>query len=47
MPVVVVFEEVLGNRSQALKREAAIKAMTRKDKSALIGSKPKPTKGAS
>jgi predicted GIY-YIG superfamily endonuclease len=38
LPVVVVFEEVQHNRILALKREAAIKARTRRQKLALIGS---------
>jgi predicted GIY-YIG superfamily endonuclease len=45
LPVVVVFEAVQGSRSLALKREAAIKAMTRREKLALIESnRPKRTK---
>jgi predicted GIY-YIG superfamily endonuclease len=36
LPVVVVYQEVRRSRSQALKREAAIKAMTRREKLALI-----------
>lgn len=35
-PIKLVFQETHPNRSAALKREAAIKAMTRRDKLALI-----------
>jgi predicted GIY-YIG superfamily endonuclease len=38
LPVVVVYEECQRSRSLALKREAAIKAMNRRQKLALIGS---------
>ena len=38
LPVVVVYEEGQRSRSLALKREAAIKAMTRRQKLALIDS---------
>ena len=38
LPVVVAYEEVQRSRSLALKREAAIKAMNRRQKLALIGS---------
>jgi predicted GIY-YIG superfamily endonuclease len=38
LPVVVVYEECQRSRSLALKREAAIKAMNRQQKLALIGS---------
>jgi len=37
LPVVVVYQEVQRSKSLALKREAAIKAMTRREKLALIG----------
>lgn len=36
-PFTVVFTELQETRGQALKREAAIKAMTREEKLALIG----------
>ena len=36
-PVALVYQEVLSNRSSALKRELAIKAMTRRQKLAMIG----------
>lgn len=36
LPVKVVYQEIQPNRSSALKRELAIKAMTRKEKLALI-----------
>ncbi len=36
LPVVVVYQEVQRNKSLALKREAAIKAMTRREKLTLI-----------
>ena len=36
LPVVLVFEEAHGSRSSALKREAAIKALSRRQKLALI-----------
>ena len=36
LPVTVVFEEVVGNRSKALRRESAIKAMTRGEKLRLV-----------
>jgi predicted GIY-YIG superfamily endonuclease len=39
LPVIVVYKEVHRSRSLALKREAAIKAMTRCEKLILIGSK--------
>lgn len=35
-PVKLVYQEVRPNQSSALKREAAIKAMTRRDKLAMI-----------
>ena len=35
-PVRLVYQEVCSSQSSALKREAAIKAMTRRDKLALI-----------
>src|SRR6201981_3617632 len=38
LPVVVAYEEVQRSRSLALKREAAIKAMNRRQKLALLGS---------
>ena len=38
LPVVVVYEEGQCSKRLALKREAAIKAMTRREKLALIGS---------
>ncbi len=37
LPVVVVYQEVQRSKSLALKREAAIKAMTRREKLALVG----------
>ena len=36
LPVVVAYEQVQRSRSLALKREAAIKAMTRREKKSLI-----------
>ena len=36
LPVVLVFQETQGNRSLALKRELEIKALSRKEKEALI-----------
>lgn len=36
LPVSVVYEEGAGSRSEALKRERAIKAMRRKEKMRLI-----------
>jgi predicted GIY-YIG superfamily endonuclease len=36
LPVKLVYQQSVANRSLALKREAAIKAMTRKEKLALI-----------
>src|SRR5215471_11164350 len=38
LPVVVVYEEGQCSKRLALKREAAIKAMTRREKLALVGS---------
>jgi len=36
-PVTLVYQEAMANRSQALKREAAIKRLTREEKLELIG----------
>jgi predicted GIY-YIG superfamily endonuclease len=36
LPVVLVYQEAQPSRSQALKREAAVKALSRRQKSALI-----------
>jgi predicted GIY-YIG superfamily endonuclease len=36
LPTKLVYQEVHGSRSAALKREAAIKALTRKEKLAMI-----------
>ena len=44
LPVKLVYREVQRSRSLALKREAAIKAMTRQGKLALIGSAKKRSK---
>src|SRR5437667_6518824 len=44
-PVTVVYQEVRCNQSSALKQEAAIKAMTRPAKLAMIRRRKKPTKG--
>jgi predicted GIY-YIG superfamily endonuclease len=41
LPVVAVYQEVQRSKSLALKREAAIKAMTRREKLALIRLKKK------
>jgi len=38
LPVVLAYQEVHASRSLALKREVAIKAMSRREKLALIGS---------
>jgi predicted GIY-YIG superfamily endonuclease len=37
LPVTVVYRETLGTRSEALRREHAIKAMKRKEKLDLVG----------
>jgi predicted GIY-YIG superfamily endonuclease len=37
LPVTVVYEEELANRSEALRREHAIKAMRRREKLRLVG----------
>jgi predicted GIY-YIG superfamily endonuclease len=37
LPVVVVYNEDVGSRSAALRRESAIKAMSRRDKLLLVG----------
>lgn len=37
LPVSVVYKEELGSRSKALRRESAIKAMTRREKVLLVG----------
>jgi len=44
-PVKLVYQEDQPDQSSALKREAAIKAMTRREKLATIQSKKKPAKG--
>ncbi len=41
LPVKLVYQEVHRSQSSALKREAAIKAMTRKEKLAMIRSRKK------
>lgn len=43
LPVEVVYEEAQGSRSLALRREAAIKALTRRQKAALIDGGPVPS----
>lgn len=37
LPVTVVYKEELGSRSEALRRESAIKAMRRSEKLSLVG----------
>jgi putative endonuclease len=37
LPVSLVYQERVGNRSEALRRERAIKAMRRREKLALLG----------
>ena len=44
LPVRVVYEEAHGDQSLALKREAAIKAMTRREKLSLLRKQQKPLK---
>jgi predicted GIY-YIG superfamily endonuclease len=44
-PVKLIYQEAHPDQSSALKREAAIKAMTRKEKLAMIRQRKKPAKG--
>ena len=44
-PVKLVYQEAHPSQSSALKREAAIKAMTRREKLAMIHQRKKPAKG--
>ena len=42
LPVELVYQEALADKSAALRRERAIKAMTRAEKLALIAAEPQP-----